>query len=81
MDLILYIKFFNTLLHMQSCLARGETKQTKMQTNTKYQIQPGTERLEPKTSNNQRSDTMLEHHFSQKLKLVGNGFKNVYQAF
>ena len=77
----MYIKLSNTLPHVQPRLACGETKQTEIQTNTKYQIQPGTEGLEPKTSNNQHSDAILEHHFSQKLKLVGNGFKNVYQAF
>ena len=55
----MYIKFFNIIPHVQPRLARGETKQTEMQTNTKYQIQPGTERLEPKTSNYPPSDTML----------------------
>ena len=73
----MYIKHSNTLSHMQPRLAREQTKQKENQTNFKQ----GTEKLEPKTSNNQCSDTMLEHHFFQKLKLVGNGFNKIYQAF
>ena len=79
MDSTMYIKFSNTLPHVQLRLAREETKQTNNQTNTKFN--QGTRRLKPKTSNNQRSDTMLEHYFFQKLKLVENKFNNVYQTF
>lgn len=38
------------------------------------------ERLEPKTSSNLSSNTMLSYQLAQQLKLLGNRTNNAYQA-